>query len=56
MDKEPKPDEAVLALDTDDRDAKRQRLHARATEAFKRHAKESERRWLGVLGDGKPKR
>ena len=56
MDTEQQPDEGVLVLDTDDRDAKRKRRFARATEAFQKRAEGSERRWLAGLGGGKPKR
>ena len=54
MGTEQHPDGAVAALDTHDLDAKRKRRLARATEAFKKRAEASERRWLAGLSTGKP--
>ncbi len=56
MDTVKKPEHVVLGLDTDDRDAKRERRFARATEAFQKRAEESERCWLAALGGGQPRR
>jgi len=56
MDTEQQSDEGVLALDADDRDAKRKRRFVRAAEAFQKRAEGSERRWLADLGAAKPKR
>ena len=60
MDRELKPDSVVPALHIDDLDGdakrRRQRRLVRATEAFRKRAEASERRWLAGLGGVKSKR
>jgi hypothetical protein len=60
MDRERKPDNVDPAPHIDDLDAdakrRRQRRLVRATEAFKKRAEASERRWLARLRGMKPKR
>ena len=55
MNTERQPDKGVSVKDANERDAKRKRRFARATEAFQKRAEASERSWLAGVR-GKPKR